>query len=107
MSEQINAVGASEASEALTSAAEILRSGGVVPAESLDLLADMLRAEAILLTSIEPFADLISVGIEQAGGGKAALRLAKNEATGELKFFGDNIPNALRLAKAIIKENNA
>ena len=89
--------------EALEAAASAIRHGAPLNDGHRELLAQALDAEAALLELFEPFVELINAGIEQAGGGHAALKLVRDPDTNEIRLWGDNTPNAIRLARAIIR----
>lgn len=94
--------------ETLDAAAQALREGCPLNDGHRELLADILRAEAIIRAEMEPFVDLLNVVVKLGGGDAAFIRLAKHEETGEIKLLGDNTNNSVRLARAIIhttKEN--
>lgn len=87
---------------ALNEAADALLDGTPLPPSARLLIANLLRAEAVLLAELQPFTDLISLAIKQPGDAGARLRLARNEETGDMKMLGDNTSNAVRVARAVL-----
>lgn len=84
----------------LRRAAAHLRSGAPIPPNIAPMLADLLDGEAAFIDGLEPFVNLLNVGFELEGGGKAYLKLDRTEA-GELRVWGDSTGNAVRLARMV------
>lgn len=66
-------------------------------------VADWLASEAALQDCVEPFADLISMAVEQTSGVKGYLRLG-HKPDGSLNFSADTNEGATSVALAYLSE---